>query len=81
MAEIKVSKITDTPNYSIIYDVNLPVRFFFKNDGSFDGIEVHVEDALERDKTLIAELCSDLCKALGIKFGYTIEKEDENEET
>lgn len=62
--EIKVSKITNTPNYGIIYDVDLPIRFFFNKDGSFDGIEAHVEDALERDQKLIAELCRDLAAAL-----------------
>lgn len=55
--------------------MTLPVRFFFRKDGSFDGIEIYVEHALERDIKLSDELLRDLSKALDLRFGYTIERD------
>lgn len=78
--KIKVHKIEETKNYGNIFDVNLPVRFYFDKDGSFDGIEVYVENATERDKQLIEELCTKLGKATEIKFTYKKERnKDDNE--
>jgi len=76
---LKVNKLS-TKQYHTIFDVHLPIRFFFNADGSFDGIEVSVEDASERDEKLADELCQTLGSAVGIPFKYTILREPEESE-
>ena len=73
---MKVNKIEQTKQYGAIFDVGLPVRFYFNKDGSFDGIEVSVETATKRDQKLISELCLMLAKATGINYTYTIKSND-----
>lgn len=63
--EPRVVKIANTPNYGTVFSVNLPVRFFFNEDGSYDGIEVHVEHATPNEQALITELCQMLRDARG----------------
>lgn len=63
LPEMKVSKVIETKVYGAIYTVALPVRFFFNKDDSYDGIEVHVEGALERDQELVKELMVKLSEA------------------
>jgi len=60
---MKVNKIEETKEYGVVFDVELPVRFYFNKDGSFDGIEVTVERASERDVELIKELMVMLSEA------------------
>ena len=71
---MKVNKITNLKNYGVIFDVGYPIRFYFKKDGSFDGIEVVVENASDRDHLLIKELCLKLARALKITHYYEVEK-------
>ena len=78
---MRVNKIRETSEYGELFDVALPIRFYFNKDGSFDGIDVHVEGASQRDKDLVEELCKKLAEALGIGYFYSVSKEnnDENE--
>jgi len=62
--DMKVSKVLETEQYGNIYSVDLPIRFFFNKDGSYDGIEVHVENTSDRDQELVKELCEKLTQTL-----------------
>lgn len=61
--EMRVSKVIETKVYGAIYTVALPIRFFFNKDGSYDGLDVHVKGASERDQELIKELMIKLVEA------------------
>ena len=74
---MNINKISNTPQYETIFDVSLPIRFYFNYGGGFDGIEVMVEDATERDQELVEELLLILAKATGIKFKYKVERDEE----
>jgi len=75
--EMKVNKIEETENYGCIFDVALPVRFYFNKDGSFDGIEVAVEKASDRDQALVEELMKRLVEA---EWGNIEEDEEDDSE-
>ena len=59
---IKVNKI-ETSTYGAIFDVELPARFYFTDDGEFDGIEFECTNASERDMKLLEELLLKLAAA------------------
>jgi len=42
--------------YGAIYDVSVPVRFFFNKDGSYDGLEFAVEGCNSKEVEVIREL-------------------------
>ena len=65
--EPTVVKTADTKFYGDIFDVTLPVRFYFNKDGSFDGIEVYVADATESEQKLVIELCAMIHKSRSLK--------------
>ena len=71
--EIKIYKINETKNYGKCFVTNLPVKFFFNKDGSYDGFEINVCNCTEKEKKLLEEFC----RMFPDKFYYTIE-EDEN---
>jgi len=77
---LKVNKIENTLEYGVIYDLGLPIRFYFKKDGSFDGIEIFSQHASKRDHKLIDELLQKLGEAIGINHTYLVEahKEEPN---
>lgn len=83
---MKVNKIEETKHYGNIFDVFLPVRFFFNKDGSFDGIEITQEKptgrcasrSYKRDEELIEELCNKLAISTGIEYVYRAEEKEED---
>jgi len=78
---LRVNKIVPTKSeYGLIYDVALPIRFFFSKDGSFDGIEVSVEKATEQENKIVEDLLKELAQATGKQYYRLVGKvEDENE--
>lgn len=75
---MKVNKIVPTKGeYGLIYDVALPVRFYFNKDGSFDGIEFSVEKATEEERSLVDALLKELPSSMG-KYHYHLVGENAN---
>lgn len=78
---LKVNKIVPTKGeYGLIFDVALPVRFYFNKDGTFDGIEISAEKTNEKEGKLAEELCQELAQATGKQSYKLVGKiEDEQE--
>ena len=74
MSSLKVYKINETKVYGKIFCIDLPIQFFFNTNGTYDGFEIDVRDATEKEKELVKEFCD----LFPDKQHYTIE-ENKNE--
>lgn len=70
---LKVYKINETDVYGKIIVVNLPIQFYFNKDGSYDGFEIDVDEATEKEKELVGELCG----MFPDKVHYTIVEDED----
>lgn len=50
--------------YSDIYEVKIPVSFYFNKDGTYDGLAFYTEDITEEEAKILEELLDKLAEDL-----------------